>query len=41
MTQRDKAWSQSLVRNLKYSRRVFHFVRTSLPLTVDDVKDEG
>lgn len=41
MTQRDKAWSQSLVRNLKYSGRVFHFVRTSLPLAIDNVKEDG
>jgi hypothetical protein len=36
MSKKDKAWSRSLVRNLKYNGPVVHFVRTSLPLNVND-----
>ena len=33
MSDRDKQWSASLGRNLKYSGEVLHFLRTSLPLS--------
>jgi hypothetical protein len=41
MSEKDRGWSQSLVKNLKYSSFVLHFVKTSLPLTVDNAKVEG
>jgi hypothetical protein len=41
MSPQDKAWSQSLLRNLHYTGAVVHFVRTSLPLKVDDSVIEG
>jgi hypothetical protein len=41
MSAADKEWSQSLVHRLKYDGRVVHFVRTSLPLTVDNKVVDG
>ena len=34
-------WSRSLVENLNYEGRVVHFVRTTLPLSVDGKTHEG
>ena len=36
MSERDRAWSRSLVANLKYQGPAIHFVRTSLPLLSGD-----
>ena len=41
MSAKDEAWSRSLVENLKYSGPVVHFVRTSLPLSVDNTVVQG
>ncbi len=41
MSEKDKAWSQSLVKNLQYRGRVIHFVRTSLPLEADNSTIQG
>jgi hypothetical protein len=41
LSSKDKAWSQSLVVKFGYKGRVVHFVRTSLPLTVDHSTVEG
>src|ERR1700680_4232573 len=41
MSDKDKEWSQSLVRGLKYTGSVVRFVRTSLPLTVDNSTIRG
>ena len=41
MSEHDKQWSRSLVRKLKYHGTVFHFVKTSLPLSVDGSNVEG
>jgi hypothetical protein len=41
MSEKDKAWSRSLAKNLKYHGPVVHFVRTSLPLTVNDATVAG
>src|SRR5438270_7318108 len=35
MSENDRQWSRSLVRNLKYKGTVVHFVKTSLTLEVD------
>src|SRR5262245_3584942 len=37
----DRAWSASLVRNLHYTGAVVHFVQTSIPLIVDGVEKQG
>ncbi|HEX7287220.1 MAG TPA: hypothetical protein VF532_13625 [Candidatus Angelobacter sp.] len=41
LSAKDKAWSQSLVDRLQYKGRVVHFVRTSLPLKVDNSTVQG
>ncbi len=41
MSKKDKAWSESLVKKFRYQGPVVHFVRTSLPLTVDDTIVHG
>jgi hypothetical protein len=41
MTNRDRAWSRSLTRKLRYTGEVVHFVRTSLPLEVDGKTVDG
>lgn len=41
MSRTDEGWSKSLVERLKYRGPVLHFVRTSLPLTVDNKTIEG
>jgi hypothetical protein len=41
MTAKDALWSESLVRRLKYTGQVTHFVRTSLPLKVDSRTIKG
>lgn len=41
MSARDNEWSSSLVEKLKYTGDVVHFVRTSLPLRVDQSTVEG
>ncbi len=41
LSAKDKEWGRLLVERLKYSGRVFHFVRTSLPLEVDGATLEG
>jgi hypothetical protein len=41
MTDRDRAWSRSLTARLRYTGKVVHFVRTSLPLAVDGKTVEG
>ena len=41
MTPKDALWSESLVKRLKYTGRVVHFVRTSLPLRVNGRTVEG
>ena len=41
MSEKDKSWSRSLVKNLKYTRKVIHFVRTSIPLEVNGLAVEG
>jgi hypothetical protein len=41
VTAKDVRWSESVVRRLKYTRQVTHFVRTSLPLQVNDRAIEG
>ena len=41
MTERDKAWSHSLVKNLKYHGKAVHFVRTTLPLAVRESTVQG
>jgi hypothetical protein len=41
MTDRDRAWSRSLTTTLKYTGKVVHFVRTSLPLVVDGSTIDG
>jgi len=40
MSENDKQWSRSLIRNLKYTGNVVHFVKTSLTLEVDGSKIE-
>jgi hypothetical protein len=41
MSEHDREWSRSLVKALKYTGPVVHFVRTSLPLTADDQLIQG
>jgi hypothetical protein len=41
MSRTDEGWSKSLVERLRYRGTVLHFVRTSLPLTVDSKTIEG
>jgi hypothetical protein len=41
MSDKDKEWSRSLVRQSKYTGTVVHFVRTSLPLTIDNSTIRG
>jgi hypothetical protein len=41
MTRQDTEWSASLVKKLKYTGAVVHFVRTSLPLNVDKAVVQG
>jgi hypothetical protein len=41
MSKKDKAWSESPVKKFRYQGPVVHFVRTSLPLTVDDTVVHG
>ena len=41
MSAQDNEWSSSLVEKLKYTGEVVHFVRTSLPLQVDQSTVEG
>ncbi|MCU1333628.1 MAG: hypothetical protein JWM08_2620 [Candidatus Angelobacter sp.] len=41
MSDHDKEWSRSLAKALKYTGPVVHFVRTSLPLTVDNQVIQG
>lgn len=36
MTQKDKEWGQSLAKKFGYHGRIIHFMRTSLPLVVDN-----
>ena len=40
MSENDKQWSRSLIRNLKYTGNVVHFMKTSLTLEVDGSKIE-
>lgn len=41
MSQKDKAWSNSLIKRLKYKGPVVHFVKTSLPLNKEGKKVKG
>ena len=41
LTEDDKAWGKSLVDNFKYKGNVFHFVKTSIPLYVNDSVVQG
>ena len=41
MSERDNDWRSSLVKKLKYTGAVVHFVRTSLPLQVDKAIVQG
>lgn len=41
LTKNDDAWSDSLITRLHYKGHVIHFVRTSLPLTIDKKVVEG
>jgi hypothetical protein len=41
MTAKDVLWSESLVRRLKYTGQITYFVRTSLPLKVDNRTIKG
>ncbi len=41
LTEADRTWVRSLTRNLRYSGRVVHFVRSSLPLIVNGRPVEG
>jgi hypothetical protein len=41
MTRQDSEWSAALVKKLKYTGPVVHFVRTSLPLHVDKTVVRG
>ncbi|MCU1312165.1 MAG: hypothetical protein JWO20_3290 [Candidatus Angelobacter sp.] len=40
-SERDRSWSDSLVRKLKYKGKVIHFVRISLPLSVANTVVQG
>lgn len=41
MTVKDRTWSESLVKNLKYTGAVVHFVRTTLNLKINDKIVQG
>jgi len=41
MSERDQQWSISLARRLHYRGSTVHFVRTSLPLRMDDATIQG
>jgi hypothetical protein len=41
LSERDKIWSESLAKKLKYTGNVVHFVRTSLPLKVESKVVQG
>jgi hypothetical protein len=41
MSETDRQWSASLVKNLHYTRSEVHFVRTSLPLQMGKITVQG
>jgi len=41
MTPADKKWSRSLVRNLHYTGKVVHFVKTDLKLDIKGMEKQG
>jgi hypothetical protein len=41
MGMKDREWSNSLVKRLKYTGQVIHFVKTTLPLSIDQQVVQG